>query len=65
MFHKFTIIFIAGDDKILFSEGDVRMTSEGTVKFPRKLEDIISPDLDRKPNVASCSTKFISSPVQN
>ena len=57
------LILIVDDTEVLLDEGEIRITTEGVVKFPKELERIISPDLDKKPNTALCSTTFVSTQV--
>jgi hypothetical protein len=52
------------DDKISLNEGDVRIISEATVKFPKEIEDIIAPSLDKLPNTAFCRTTFVAGQVR-
>ena len=57
-------MWILDDDKISLNEGDVRIISEATVKFPKEIEDIISPKLDKLPNSAFCGTTFVAGQVK-
>ena len=52
------LISNSDDEKISFSEGEVRITSEATVKLPKNIKDAISPDLNKLPDTANCSTMF-------
>ena len=59
-----TYFYLESENEIKLSAGEVRLTSEATVKFPPKIEKVISPELNRLPDTAKCYTIFVPEQVK-
>ena len=61
--HIIYIVYATGNDDISLEEGNIKITSEALVKFPKHIEDVISPSLNEEPDRARCSTKLVPAQV--
>ena len=61
--HIIYIVYAPGNEDLSLEEGNVKITSEALVKFPKHVEDVISPSLNKEPDRARCSTKFVPAQV--
>ena len=61
--HIIYIVYATGNDDISLEEGNIKITSEALVKFPKHIEDVISPSLNKEPDRARCSTKLVPAQV--
>ena len=52
-----------GNDDMSLEEGNIIITSEALVKFPKHVQDVISPSLNKEPDRARCSTKLVPAQV--
>ena len=57
------IVYAPGNEDISLEEGNIIITSEALVKFPKHVEDVISPSLNKEPDRARCSTKLVPAQV--
>ena len=57
------IVYAPGNEDISLEDGNIEITSEALVKFPKHVEDVISPSLNKEPDRARCSTKLVPAQV--
>ena len=57
------IVYEPGNEDISLEDGNIEITSEALVKFPKHVEDVISPSLNKEPDRARCSTKLVPAQV--
>ena len=55
--------YLEGDNDIKLGTGELRITSDASVKFPKEIQEIISPNLNELPDSASCYTIFVPEQV--
>ena len=57
------IVYAPGNEDISLEDGNIEITSEALVKFPKHVEDVISPSLNKEPDRARCSPKLVPAQV--
>ena len=53
-----------GDNDVKLETGEIRITSDASVKLPKDLQEIIAPELNELPDTANCYTIFVPEQVK-